>query len=295
MKRRHALTPFVCFPPCSSSGLRPTGWAAPCTRVQEWTCGGKSGRTPFTSCATIPPSEINIPACPSRRPHLGSSHCCSHLFSAATEMWRRKCICVYIPGPLKFHWQLGLKNNNEARGKKNSLPGFNCLTRQRLCFHSVSETNYKAMSSVRPDWPLVSTLLTVPTVDLLRGNWIGEAPYQHGRPCSQCPPSYGGGCKNNLCFKGERPSRGLDFLGSAACPQAEPDFSPPPLLAAESQRSETEDMNEVEKPQAPAPPRTTAKPAPKPKPSAPKKPASRTPSSDTSSNTYLGIEDEKVN
>lgn len=68
-----------------------------------------------------------------------------------------------------------------------------------------------------------------------------------------------------------------------------------PPLAAESQRSETEDMNEVEKPQAPAPPRTTAKPAPKPKPSAPKKPASRpatprTPPSDTPSNTYLGTE-----
>uniref|UniRef100_A0A3Q1BV40 LCCL domain-containing protein n=1 Tax=Amphiprion ocellaris TaxID=80972 RepID=A0A3Q1BV40_AMPOC len=36
-----------------------------------------------------------------------------------------------------------------------------------------------------------------------KGNWIGEAPYQHGRPCSQCPPSFGGGCRNNLCYKGE--------------------------------------------------------------------------------------------
>uniref|UniRef100_A0A7N6B611 LCCL domain-containing protein n=1 Tax=Anabas testudineus TaxID=64144 RepID=A0A7N6B611_ANATE len=36
-----------------------------------------------------------------------------------------------------------------------------------------------------------------------KGNWIGMAPYQHGRPCSQCPPSYGGGCRNNLCYKGE--------------------------------------------------------------------------------------------
>ncbi|XP_034052765.1 cysteine-rich secretory protein LCCL domain-containing 2 [Gymnodraco acuticeps] len=99
-----------------------------------------------------------------------------------------------------------------------------------------------------------------------KGNWIGEAPYQHGRPCSQCPPSFGGGCKNNLCFK-------------------------------DSQRSETEDMNEVEKPQVPLPPRTTAKPAPKPKPSAPKKPASKpsvprpttpkNPSSKTPSNTFL--------
>lgn len=37
-----------------------------------------------------------------------------------------------------------------------------------------------------------------------RGNWIGEAPYKHGRPCSECPPSYGGGCQNNLCYKGRR-------------------------------------------------------------------------------------------
>ncbi|EPQ05439.1 Cysteine-rich secretory protein LCCL domain-containing 2 [Myotis brandtii] len=34
-----------------------------------------------------------------------------------------------------------------------------------------------------------------------KGNWIGEAPYKTGRPCSQCPPSYGGGCKNNLCYR----------------------------------------------------------------------------------------------
>ncbi|KAG7481918.1 cysteine-rich secretory protein LCCL domain-containing 2 [Solea senegalensis] len=91
-----------------------------------------------------------------------------------------------------------------------------------------------------------------------KGNWIGEAPYQHGRPCSQCPPSYGGGCRNNLCYK-----------------------------AAESQRSETEDMNEVEKPQVPLPPRTTTKPPPKPKPSAPKKPASKPSTPKTPSNNYL--------
>uniref|UniRef100_A0A3B3ZS14 LCCL domain-containing protein n=1 Tax=Periophthalmus magnuspinnatus TaxID=409849 RepID=A0A3B3ZS14_9GOBI len=70
-----------------------------------------------------------------------------------------------------------------------------------------------------------------------KGNWIGEAPYKHGRPCSQCPPSYGGGCRNNLCYK-------------------------------DSQISETEDMNEVEKPQVPLPPRTTPKPTVKPKPQA---------------------------
>ncbi|KPP73392.1 cysteine-rich secretory protein LCCL domain-containing 2-like, partial [Scleropages formosus] len=81
-----------------------------------------------------------------------------------------------------------------------------------------------------------------------KGNWIGEAPYLHGRPCSQCPPSYGGVCRDNLCYKGEQPSW----------------------------RPETEDMNEVEKPQVPVQDHTTTtKPAPKPKPrpTAPKKPS----------------------
>ncbi|XP_072492320.1 cysteine-rich secretory protein LCCL domain-containing 2 [Notamacropus eugenii] len=36
-----------------------------------------------------------------------------------------------------------------------------------------------------------------------KGNWIGEAPYRNGRPCSECPPSYGGGCRNNLCYRDE--------------------------------------------------------------------------------------------
>ncbi|CAJ0959290.1 unnamed protein product [Ranitomeya imitator] len=37
-----------------------------------------------------------------------------------------------------------------------------------------------------------------------KGNWIGEAPYKNGRPCSECPPSYGGSCTNNLCYKGDK-------------------------------------------------------------------------------------------
>lgn len=121
-----------------------------------------------------------------------------------------------------------------------------------------------------------------------RGNWIGEAPYQHGRPCSQCPPSYGGGCRNNLCYKGETPP----CASRVGMPEAEPDADGVPA-SADSQRSETEDMNEVEKPQTPVLPRTTAKPAPKPKPSTPKKPVSkpsttRTPSTNAPGNTYLG-------
>ncbi|XP_062841642.1 cysteine-rich secretory protein LCCL domain-containing 1 [Trichomycterus rosablanca] len=34
-----------------------------------------------------------------------------------------------------------------------------------------------------------------------KGNWWGNAPYKHGTPCSACPPSYGGGCRENLCYK----------------------------------------------------------------------------------------------
>nr|XP_033790803.1 cysteine-rich secretory protein LCCL domain-containing 1 [Geotrypetes seraphini] len=34
-----------------------------------------------------------------------------------------------------------------------------------------------------------------------KGNWWGHAPYKHGRPCSACPPSFGGGCRKNLCYK----------------------------------------------------------------------------------------------
>ncbi|KAL1006277.1 hypothetical protein UPYG_G00070160 [Umbra pygmaea] len=38
-----------------------------------------------------------------------------------------------------------------------------------------------------------------------KGNWWGHAPYKHGTSCSACPPSYGGGCKDNLCFKDDGP------------------------------------------------------------------------------------------
>uniref|UniRef100_A0AAX7UP55 LCCL domain-containing protein n=1 Tax=Astatotilapia calliptera TaxID=8154 RepID=A0AAX7UP55_ASTCA len=33
------------------------------------------------------------------------------------------------------------------------------------------------------------------------GNWWGHAPYKYGTPCSACPASYGGGCRDNLCYK----------------------------------------------------------------------------------------------
>uniref|UniRef100_A0A8D0GST5 Cysteine rich secretory protein LCCL domain containing 2 n=1 Tax=Sphenodon punctatus TaxID=8508 RepID=A0A8D0GST5_SPHPU len=49
-----------------------------------------------------------------------------------------------------------------------------------------------------------------------KGNWIGEAPYKHGRSCSECPPSYGGSCQNNLCYKGTV----LSFVTSSPPPHS---------------------------------------------------------------------------
>lgn len=52
--------------------------------------------------------------------------------------------------------------------------------------------------------PVLCVLLSKPWLlyDPHRGNWWGHSPYKHGTPCSACPPSYGGGCKDNLCYKG---------------------------------------------------------------------------------------------
>ncbi|CAB1350018.1 unnamed protein product [Coregonus sp. 'balchen'] len=71
------------------------------------------------------------------------------------------------------------------------------------------------------------------------GNWWGHAPYKHGTPCSACPPSYGGGCKDNLCYKDE---------------------------GTESQRpqEETEENNSIE-PEAPQSPQKPRARSPQPK------------------------------
>ncbi|KAG2469814.1 CRLD2 protein, partial [Polypterus senegalus] len=86
-----------------------------------------------------------------------------------------------------------------------------------------------------------------------RGNWIGEAPYQSGRPCSQCPPSFGGGCKNNLCYKDTQVPH-------------------PP---------ETEDMNEVETALVPEKPDIWPRPQPR------TTPAKETPKKKETSKKYM--------
>ncbi|CAO2577867.1 Peptidase inhibitor R3HDML [Lemmus lemmus] len=41
----------------------------------------------------------------------------------------------------------------------------------------------------------------------IKGNWIGEAPYKTGKPCSACPSSYQGNCNSNMCFSGLKSNR----------------------------------------------------------------------------------------
>ncbi|XP_046896768.1 R3H domain containing-like [Hypomesus transpacificus] len=41
----------------------------------------------------------------------------------------------------------------------------------------------------------------------IKGNWVGEAPYKRGKPCSACPSSYGGSCRRNQCSKPKKRKR----------------------------------------------------------------------------------------
>ncbi|XP_032378034.1 peptidase inhibitor R3HDML [Etheostoma spectabile] len=41
----------------------------------------------------------------------------------------------------------------------------------------------------------------------IKGNWVGEAPYKSGKPCSDCPSSYGGACWRNQCSHNRKPKR----------------------------------------------------------------------------------------
>ncbi|XP_067302247.1 R3H domain containing-like [Pseudorasbora parva] len=48
----------------------------------------------------------------------------------------------------------------------------------------------------------------------IKGNWVGEAPYKTGKPCSACPSSYGGSCDKNQCDSRSKSRRnGNGFRG----------------------------------------------------------------------------------
>ncbi|XP_069566952.1 peptidase inhibitor R3HDML [Brachyistius frenatus] len=38
----------------------------------------------------------------------------------------------------------------------------------------------------------------------IKGNWVGQAPYKSGKPCSACPSSYGATCWRNQCSPNTR-------------------------------------------------------------------------------------------
>ncbi|KAM9786046.1 LOW QUALITY PROTEIN: peptidase inhibitor R3HDML [Neosynchiropus ocellatus] len=41
----------------------------------------------------------------------------------------------------------------------------------------------------------------------IKGNWVGEAPYKAGRPCSVCPSTYGSSCWRNRCTPNSKMKR----------------------------------------------------------------------------------------
>lgn len=61
--------------------------------------------------------------------------------------------------------------------------------------------------SVKAISPKRSLMLFPLGLFFCRGNWIGEAPYKTGKPCSACPASYQGNCKSNMCFSGLKSNR----------------------------------------------------------------------------------------
>lgn len=110
----------------------------------------------------------------------------------------------------------------------------------------------------------------------LRGNWWGHSPYKHGTPCSACPPSYGGGCKDNLCYKGTLCKlSGKSFNLKRAVFFADCGCFLLILLEDDSSnpgREETEENNFIE-PEAPRSPQKPWSRAPKPEPDSPPTPA----------------------
>ncbi|KAM3872135.1 peptidase inhibitor R3HDML [Diretmus argenteus] len=50
----------------------------------------------------------------------------------------------------------------------------------------------------------------------IKGNWVGEAPYRTGRPCSACPSSYGGSCWRNQCSGDSKTTTRIRGLSLAA-------------------------------------------------------------------------------
>uniref|UniRef100_A0A8C6Z3I4 Cysteine rich secretory protein LCCL domain containing 1 n=1 Tax=Nothoprocta perdicaria TaxID=30464 RepID=A0A8C6Z3I4_NOTPE len=74
-----------------------------------------------------------------------------------------------------------------------------------------------------------------------KGNWWGHAPYKPGRPCSACPPSFGGGCRENLCYR-----EGTEWTYSSSEPEEETN-------EIERQRSKAQDATAQSRPRTHSP------------------------------------------
>lgn len=75
--------------------------------------------------------------------------------------------------------------------------------------HTKPTPRAETWKSVKAVCPKLFCFLTLFPLGLFsfRGNWIGEAPYKAGKPCSACPPSYQGNCNSNMCFSGLKSNR----------------------------------------------------------------------------------------
>lgn len=124
-------------------------------------------------------------------PDLGQSHLsCLQLFAKVSKCWTKKHLIVHL-----LHLTRGLNNLWMQFGillKHSNVVIIPCV------FWKV-----KKVTNCTFEWYLCFLLNELYLwYDLNRGNWWGHSPYKHGTPCSACPPSYGGGCKDNLCYKG---------------------------------------------------------------------------------------------
>lgn len=118
--------------------------------------------------------------------------------------------------PLSYRWRTTGSTGTERVGTSRLFPIYNPLSKdehsRNTCFpHSLSARWSRGFGWV------CGCLRGARCSCACRGNWIGEAPYRTGRPCSECPPSYGGGCQNNLCYKGTW----WGGLGAPSCAGAE--------------------------------------------------------------------------
>ncbi|CAH1270202.1 CRISPLD1 [Branchiostoma lanceolatum] len=91
-----------------------------------------------------------------------------------------------------------------------------------------------------------------------KGNWIGYAPYKRGRPCSQCPPKYGGRCANNLCtMQGT-----LEEYGIVMDPEDEEEFNTIETYNGENSYERNNRGQDIQTTTTPVPTTTTTTPEP---------------------------------